>query len=170
MSCSPDHALTVRFHQFQRKRARIDHDVASEADANGLSLPENHTNGFDSSSQMHAATQHFETQPESQSQYQSQPLTSSQPARTQSRVSQPSQAIRENRPAENGIIEEVSCTNFMCHARLEVKLGPLINFIIGHNGSGKSAVLTALTLCLGGKTTATNRGASLKAFIKEGEE
>jgi chromosome segregation ATPase len=45
-----------------------------------------------------------------------------------------------------------------------------MNFIIGHNGSGKSAVLTALTLCLGGKATATNRGSSMKSFIKEGEE
>ena len=75
----------------------------------------------------------------------------------------------DNTPAESGIIEEIGCTNFMCHARLTVKLGPLINFIIGHNGSGKSAVLTALTLCLGGKATATNRGQSLRSFIKAGQ-
>ncbi|KAA6409057.1 MAG: DNA repair Rad18 [Lasallia pustulata] len=75
-----------------------------------------------------------------------------------------------NRPADHGVIETVSCSNFMCHAQLEVALGPLINFIIGHNGSGKSAVLTALTLCLGGKASATNRGQSLKSFIKEGQE
>jgi chromosome segregation ATPase len=73
-------------------------------------------------------------------------------------------------PADNGIIEEVSCTNFMCHSHLTIKLGPLINFIIGHNGSGKSAVLTALTLCLGGKASSTSRGHNLKAFIKEGRE
>lgn len=77
---------------------------------------------------------------------------------------------RTNHAAENAIIEEVKCINFMCHAHLTVSLGPLINFIIGHNGSGKSAVLTALTLCLGGKATSTNRGGSLKSFIKEGEE
>jgi structural maintenance of chromosomes protein 6 len=78
--------------------------------------------------------------------------------------------LKENQAAENGIIEEIICTNFMCHTKLSVKLGPLINFIIGHNGSGKSAVLTALTLCLGGKATATNRGQSMKSFIKEGQE
>ena len=78
--------------------------------------------------------------------------------------------LKENRPAENGIIEQVVCHNFMCHNQLEVNLGPLINFIIGHNGSGKSAVLTALTICLGGKATSTNRGQNLKSFIKEGEE
>ena len=76
----------------------------------------------------------------------------------------------ENEAADNGIIETVTCTNFMCHAFLEISLGPLINFIIGHNGSGKSAVLTAITVCLGGKATATNRGQNLKSFIKEGEE
>ena len=73
-------------------------------------------------------------------------------------------------PADNGILQSVTCTNFMCHTHLEVTLGALINFIIGHNGSGKSAVLTAITICLGGKATTTNRGQSLKSFIKEGEE
>lgn len=72
-------------------------------------------------------------------------------------------------PAECGIIEEIRCVNFMCHVNLVVTLGPLINFIIGHNGSGKSAVLTALQICLGGKATATNRAQNLKSLIKEGE-
>ena len=58
----------------------------------------------------------------------------------------------------------------MCHAYLEVAVGPLINFVIGHNGSGKSAVLTAITICLGGKASSTNRAGNLKAFIKEGQE
>ncbi|KAL8656228.1 MAG: hypothetical protein Q9226_002741 [Calogaya cf. arnoldii] len=75
-----------------------------------------------------------------------------------------------NTPADNGILESVTCSNFMCHNYLEVPLGPLINFIIGHNGSGKSAILTAITICLGGKATATNRGQSLKSFIKEGTD
>jgi chromosome segregation ATPase len=77
---------------------------------------------------------------------------------------------RENVASESGVIEEVRCRNFMCHGNLRIKLGPLINFIIGHNGSGKSAVLTALTMCLGGKATSTNRGTSMKSLIKEGQE
>ena len=76
----------------------------------------------------------------------------------------------ENVPSEHGILERVECYNFMCHDHFAVDLGPLINFIVGKNGSGKSAVLTAITLCLGGKASATNRGQSLKSFIKEGKE
>jgi structural maintenance of chromosomes protein 6 len=88
---------------------------------------------------------------------------------TQRIQSRPSR-LGHNRPAENGIIENIECINFMCHERLYVELGPLINFIVGENGSGKSAVLTALTLCLGGKASSTNRGGSLKSFIKEGRD
>ena len=76
--------------------------------------------------------------------------------------------LGDNAVAENGIIESVTCVNFMCHVRLHCELGPLLNFIVGENGSGKSAILTALTLCLGGKASSTNRGGSLKSFVKEG--
>lgn len=79
-------------------------------------------------------------------------------------------ANKQNVATDSGIIEEIQCVNFMCHEHLTVTLGPLINFIIGHNGSGKSAVLTALTICLGGKATATNRAQNLKSLIKEGKE
>jgi chromosome segregation ATPase len=79
-------------------------------------------------------------------------------------------ANKQNVATDSGIIEEIQCINFMCHAHLTVTLGPLINFIIGHNGSGKSAVLTALTICLGGKATATNRAQNLKSLIKEGTD
>lgn len=35
---------------------------------------------------------------------------------------------------------------------------------------GKSAVLTALIVGLGGKAVATNRGSSLKGFVKAGQK
>ncbi|KAI0338901.1 P-loop containing nucleoside triphosphate hydrolase protein [Trametopsis cervina] len=72
--------------------------------------------------------------------------------------------------AEMGIIEKLELVNFMCHTYLTFTFGPQINFIIGHNGSGKSAVLSALTVALGGKATVTGRGSGLKSFIKEGQE
>ncbi|RYP32684.1 hypothetical protein DL767_005086 [Monosporascus sp. MG133] len=78
--------------------------------------------------------------------------------------------IGENHAALNAIIESITCYNFMCHERLHCDLGPLLNFIVGENGSGKSAILTAITLCLGGKASATNRGGSLRSFVKEGRD
>jgi chromosome segregation ATPase len=80
------------------------------------------------------------------------------------------QLIGDNHAAENGIIQTITCINFMCHDKLHVEFGPLINFVVGMNGSGKSAVLTALTLCLGGKAASTNRGTSLKSLIKGGRD
>ncbi|XP_078069218.1 structural maintenance of chromosomes protein 6-like isoform X2 [Mustelus asterias] len=69
-----------------------------------------------------------------------------------------------------GIIESISLKNFMCHACLgPFKFGPNVNFVVGNNGSGKSAVLTALIVGLGGKATATNRGSSIKGFVKDGQ-
>ena len=69
----------------------------------------------------------------------------------------------------NGTILKVRVTNFMCHQHLEVELGPRINFIVGENGSGKSAVLTALMVCLGTKKGAKERSdKGLKGFIREG--
>ncbi|KAJ8009718.1 hypothetical protein DPEC_G00094450 [Dallia pectoralis] len=72
--------------------------------------------------------------------------------------------------AEVGIVESISLKNFMCHSMLgPFTFGPNVNFVVGNNGSGKSAVLTALMVGLGGKATITNRGSSLKGFVKEGE-
>lgn len=72
--------------------------------------------------------------------------------------------------AEVGIIESISLKNFMCHAMLgPFKFGPNVNFVVGNNGSGKSAVLTALIVGLGGKAAITNRGTSIKGFVKEGQ-
>ncbi|KAG1931921.1 structural maintenance of chromosomes protein 6 [Pimephales promelas] len=71
---------------------------------------------------------------------------------------------------EVGIIESISLKNFMCHSWLgPFAFGPNVNFVVGNNGSGKSAVLTALIVALGGKAHTTNRGSSLKGFVKEGE-
>ncbi|KAL8289857.1 hypothetical protein RB597_001474 [Gaeumannomyces tritici] len=90
--------------------------------------------------------------------------------RATQRINSRPQLLGDNHAALNGILESVTCINFMCHERLHCELGPLLNFIVGENGSGKSAILTALTLCLGGKASSTNRGGSLKAFIKEGSD
>ncbi|ESP03334.1 hypothetical protein LOTGIDRAFT_137540, partial [Lottia gigantea] len=71
---------------------------------------------------------------------------------------------------EVGIIEKVSVKNFMCHSRLDVNFGPHVNFVVGRNGSGKSAVVTAVVVGLGGKASVTSRGNAIKSFIKHGKQ
>uniref|UniRef100_A0AAQ4QZP3 Structural maintenance of chromosomes protein 6 n=1 Tax=Gasterosteus aculeatus aculeatus TaxID=481459 RepID=A0AAQ4QZP3_GASAC len=71
---------------------------------------------------------------------------------------------------EVGIVESITLKNFMCHSLLgPFTFGSNVNFVVGNNGSGKSAILTALIVALGGNAHATNRGLSLKGFVKEGE-
>lgn len=91
-------------------------------------------------------------------------------ARATQKLLRRTERIGNNQPADNGIIISVNMINFMCHEKLHVTLGPLINFIIGVNGSGKSAALSAIAICLGGKASTTNRGGSLKSFIKSGQD
>ena len=55
----------------------------------------------------------------------------------------------------------------MCHDALEVKLNKKVNFIVGANGSGKSAILTALTVGLGARANVTNRGGQIKSKLLE---
>jgi chromosome segregation ATPase len=56
----------------------------------------------------------------------------------------------------------------MCHERLSFDFGENMNFIIGHNGSGKSAILTGITLALGGKTSSTGRAAGMGELVRSG--
>ncbi|XP_012142309.2 structural maintenance of chromosomes 6 isoform X1 [Megachile rotundata] len=70
---------------------------------------------------------------------------------------------------KTGKIQKILIRNFMCHDALEVTLNPNVNFIVGRNGSGKSAILTALTVGLGARANITSRGASVKNFIKKGK-
>ncbi|SCZ98849.1 BZ3500_MvSof-1268-A1-R1_Chr7-1g09293 [Microbotryum saponariae] len=70
--------------------------------------------------------------------------------------------------AQSGIIEQVDLYQFMCHTYITIKFGPQMNFLVGHNGSGKSAVLTGITMALGGNAKATNRATNGAGLVKEG--
>ncbi|XP_030375929.1 structural maintenance of chromosomes protein 6 isoform X2 [Scaptodrosophila lebanonensis] len=68
-----------------------------------------------------------------------------------------------------GKVSSMRLQNFMCHENLFIEFGPNINFLVGSNGSGKSAILTALVLGLGNSARATNRASSIQKLIKNGE-
>ena len=71
------------------------------------------------------------------------------------------------KPAEAGIISEVYVENFMCHKKLTVKLCRNVNFISGQNGSGKSAILAAIQVCLGAGARRTHRARNLKDLVRK---
>jgi len=68
-----------------------------------------------------------------------------------------------------GMILEVKLRNFMCHESFSYTPNQRINFLAGENGSGKSAVLTAIVFGLGGSARTSNRGSSNKGFIRTGQ-
>ncbi|KAK7263866.1 hypothetical protein RJT34_31464 [Clitoria ternatea] len=67
-----------------------------------------------------------------------------------------------------GIIKRLRLENFMCHASHETHFGNHLNFITGQNGSGKSAILTALCVAFGCRAKGTQRASTLKDFVKTG--
>lgn len=73
----------------------------------------------------------------------------------------------EGRPAEAGVIKTVVVENFMCHQKLSVNLCRNVNFIHGANGSGKSAILAAIQICLGANARRTNRARNIKDLVRK---
>eukprot|EP00536_Pseudo-nitzschia_multiseries_P000717 jgi/Psemu1/249877/estExt_Genewise1Plus.C_90057 len=72
-----------------------------------------------------------------------------------------------NKPAEAGIIKQIYAENFMCHKKLTVDFHRNVNFIYGQNGSGKSAILAALQICLGAGARRTNRARNMKDLVRK---
>ncbi|VVB13603.1 unnamed protein product [Arabis nemorensis] len=68
----------------------------------------------------------------------------------------------------SGTILRIKLENFMCHSNLQIEFGEWVNFITGQNGSGKSAILTALCVAFGCRAKGTQRASTLKDFIKTG--
>ncbi|KAG7347822.1 RecF/RecN/SMC N terminal domain containing protein [Nitzschia inconspicua] len=71
------------------------------------------------------------------------------------------------KPPEAGVILKIYVENFMCHRKLSVDLCPNVNFIYGQNGSGKSAILAAIQICLGAGARRTNRARNLKELVRK---
>lgn len=70
---------------------------------------------------------------------------------------------------KSGKIKKIVLKNFMCHSNFEVKLNPGVNIFMGLNGSGKSAILTAIAIGLGSKAASTARSTNLKDLVRRGE-
>jgi hypothetical protein len=74
---------------------------------------------------------------------------------------------KEGKPPEAGVIKKIYMENFMCHRKFGIELCRNVNFINGQNGSGKSAVLAAIQICLGAGARRTNRARNLKDLVRK---
>jgi structural maintenance of chromosomes protein 6 len=76
-------------------------------------------------------------------------------------------AFPKRQPAECGVITRIHCENFMCHRSFTIDLCRNVNFIYGQNGSGKSAILAAIQICLGAGARRTHRARNLQDLVRK---
>uniref|UniRef100_A0A915DVB2 RecF/RecN/SMC N-terminal domain-containing protein n=1 Tax=Ditylenchus dipsaci TaxID=166011 RepID=A0A915DVB2_9BILA len=76
-------------------------------------------------------------------------------------------------PQIPGKLISVELTNFMCHSTMKLVFDANKNncyYIIGANGSGKSAIFSGINIGLGGRGRANDRGNTVQSYIKEGKD
>ena len=69
-----------------------------------------------------------------------------------------------------GSIVKITLTNFVTYDYCEIFPGPQMNMIIGPNGTGKSTIVCAIALGLGGPPSLLGRAKNIAEFVKTGEE
>jgi chromosome segregation ATPase len=69
----------------------------------------------------------------------------------------------------NGSIVRIALRNFVTYDYCEFFPGPQLNMIIGPNGTGKSTIVCAIALGLGGATSVLGRARNLSEFVKTGQ-
>ncbi|KAF5269830.1 hypothetical protein FQR65_LT05876 [Abscondita terminalis] len=65
-----------------------------------------------------------------------------------------------------GSIHKISVKNFVTYKDIELCPGPQLNMIIGANGSGKSTIVAAIILGLGGNPKTIGRGTRVSEYVK----
>ncbi|KAI9341040.1 P-loop containing nucleoside triphosphate hydrolase protein [Zopfochytrium polystomum] len=68
-----------------------------------------------------------------------------------------------------GAIVKIRLTNFVTYNYVEVSPGPYLNMVLGPNGTGKSTIVCAIALGLGGKPEILGRAKEVKEFVKKGQ-
>ncbi|KAG1669174.1 Structural maintenance of chromosomes protein 5 [Nymphon striatum] len=67
-----------------------------------------------------------------------------------------------------GSIVRIMCENFLTYDSVKINPGPNLNMIIGPNGTGKSSIVCAICLGLGGKTSVIGRASHVGDYVKHG--
>ncbi|KAG7374323.1 chromosome segretation protein [Nitzschia inconspicua] len=70
---------------------------------------------------------------------------------------------------KHGSIKRVKLINFLTYTEVEFSPKPRLNMVVGPNGTGKSSILCAICLGLGGEPRLLGRATELETFIQTGE-
>jgi len=80
-----------------------------------------------------------------------------------------SERLKEVGDYKHGSIKRIKLTHFLTYRAVEFSPGPRLNMVIGPNGTGKSSILCAICLGLGGEPRLLGRADKVEAFIQNGE-
>ena len=69
-----------------------------------------------------------------------------------------------------GSVVRVSLRNFMTYVNETFWPGPNFNVVVGANGSGKSSIVTALCICLGGDLNYLNRQTDISSLVNNNSD
>ncbi|KAL4440548.1 hypothetical protein ABPG75_003549 [Micractinium tetrahymenae] len=69
-----------------------------------------------------------------------------------------------------GSIMKVEVHNFMTYKHAVIEPGPKLNLVLGPNGTGKSSLVCAISIGLGGRTTLLGRAEDLKDYVRRGDD
>eukprot|EP00048_Salpingoeca_helianthica_P017956 m.239909 g.239909 ORF g.239909 m.239909 type:complete len:1037 (-) comp22885_c0_seq1:27-3137(-) len=69
-----------------------------------------------------------------------------------------------------GAIVRIKLTNFVTYDHAEFHPGPGLNVVIGPNGTGKSSIVCAICIGLGGKLTLLGRQTEISGFVQNGKD
>ncbi|KAI8871311.1 P-loop containing nucleoside triphosphate hydrolase protein [Ramicandelaber brevisporus] len=69
----------------------------------------------------------------------------------------------------NGSIVRIAIKNFLTYYQVEFYPGPRLNMVVGPNGTGKSSIVCAIALGLGGAPNILGRAKEISEFVKTGE-
>lgn len=69
-----------------------------------------------------------------------------------------------------GKLHSVSCTDFITYDSVKIFPGQHLNILLGPNGTGKSSLVAAILIGMGGSCKLLSRSADLQDFIKNGKE
>ncbi|XP_024515429.1 structural maintenance of chromosomes protein 5 [Selaginella moellendorffii] len=88
------------------------------------------------------------------------------PPRKRAKIS----AERDHDDYMRGNITQIRVHNFMTYSDITSKPGPRLNLVIGPNGTGKSSLVCALAIGLGGEPQLLGRAGHIGDYVKRGED